>query len=137
MTASRWLFMHSPHFLLSIGPSCPLAMQLSGGLPMMPQQAVSYKTSSIGGVFWLRKVLYGYFVNPPKTWLVVKDCCNASATALFQNSGIQITTEGRPLLGAPLGNVDYCTSFLQSKSSSLVQEVRTLARIARTEPQVA
>ena len=52
--------------------------------------------------------LYGYFVNPPKTWLVVKDCCFASATALFQNSGIQITTEGRPLLGAPLGNVDYC-----------------------------
>ena len=81
--------------------------------------------------------LYGYFVNPPKTWLVVKDCCFASATALFNNSGIQITTEGRPLLGAPLGNVDYCTSFLQSKSSSLVQEVRTLAKIARTEPQAA
>ena len=81
--------------------------------------------------------LYGYFVNPPKTWLVVKDCRYASATALFQNSGIQITTEGLPLLGAPLGNVDYCTPFLKSKSSSLVQEVRTLARIARTEPQAA
>ena len=33
--------------------------------------------------------LYGYFVNPPKTWPVVKDCRYASATALFQNSGIQ------------------------------------------------
>ena len=50
--------------------------------------------------------LYGYFVNPTKTWLVVKDCRFVSATALFQNSGIQIRTEGRPLLGAPLGNVD-------------------------------
>ena len=48
-----------------------------------------------------------------------------------------MTTEGQPLLGAPLGNVDYCTSFLQSKLSSLVQEVRTLARIARTEPHAA
>ena len=81
--------------------------------------------------------LYGYFVKPPKSLLVVKDCHYASAAALFQNSGIEITTEGRPLLGAPPGNVDYCTSFLQSKSYLLVQEDRTLARIARTEPQAA
>ena len=80
---------------------------------------------------------YGYFVNPPKTWLVVKEKHYQAATSLFRSTGIQITTRGRPLLGAPLGDPDYHQEYLKSKVSSLVSQIRTLASIATTEPHAA
>ena len=46
---------------------------------------------------------YGYFVNAPKTWLVVKENLYEVAVSMFGSTGVQITTEGRPLLGGPPG----------------------------------
>ena len=43
--------------------------------------------------------LFGYDVNPPKTWLVVGDEHLQEAHDLFGSTGINITTEGRPVLG--------------------------------------
>ena len=80
---------------------------------------------------------YGYFVNPPKTWLVVKEKHYQAATSLFRSTGIQITTRGRPLLGAPLGDPDYHQEYLKFKVSSLVSRIRTLASIVTTEPHAA
>ena len=49
----------------------------------------------------------GYHVNAAKTWLVVKEEYLASAQRIFGGSGIQITSAGRPYLGAPIGSQDY------------------------------
>ena len=45
---------------------------------------------------------FGYFPNPSKTWLILKD--PQCSTSTFTNTGINITTEGRPYLGASIGN---------------------------------
>ena len=46
---------------------------------------------------------FGYFANSTKTWLVTKDSCLSSATAAFAGTNVNITSSGRPYLGAPLG----------------------------------
>ena len=45
----------------------------------------------------------GYHVNPSKTHLVVKDNHCSTATSVFGDTQVQITTEGKPHLGAALG----------------------------------
>ena len=50
---------------------------------------------------------YGYYANATKTWLVVKDTHLASATLAFLGTNVNITSEGRPHLGAPLGTETY------------------------------
>ena len=44
---------------------------------------------------------YGYFPNPSKTWLVVKPEHLPEATTIFQDTGVNLTCEGRPYLGTP------------------------------------
>lgn len=58
-------------------------------------------------VWWAELVclgaMYRYFVNPSKTWLVVKPEHYNAAVGLFVRYGICIMREGRPYLSAPLG----------------------------------
>ena len=46
---------------------------------------------------------YGYFANATKTWLVTKGKHLVTATASFANTGVQVTSDGRPYLGAAFG----------------------------------
>ena len=50
---------------------------------------------------------------PQKTWLVVKDTHLASATSGFQGTNVNITSEGRPHLGAPLGTAAICDAIYE------------------------
>ena len=43
---------------------------------------------------------FGYFVNPQKTWLVTKDNFLSSASEMFEDTMVNITTDGRPVLGS-------------------------------------
>ena len=47
---------------------------------------------------------YGYFANTSKTWLITKQAYHDKAKTIFRDTNINITTEGRPHLGAPLGS---------------------------------
>ena len=80
---------------------------------------------------------YGYFVNPPKTWLVVKEEVHEAALVLFENTGVQITTEGRPLLGAPLGTENFTDEFIRRATAEWEGEIDRLANIAKVHPQAA
>ena len=46
---------------------------------------------------------FGYHINAAKTWLVVTQGYLAQAQCIFDGTGIQIMSAGRPYLGAPLG----------------------------------
>ena len=46
---------------------------------------------------------YGYFPNPEKTWLVVKEEHYEAGSATFAGSGIQLTRHGRQYLGSAIG----------------------------------
>ena len=47
---------------------------------------------------------FGYFANASKTWLVTKNGLLEEARAIFANSGVNITPDGRPHLGAFIGS---------------------------------
>ena len=58
---------------------------------------------------------YGYHVNASKTWLITKGEHHAEAAALFQDTSVNITTDGKPHLGAALGTKSYVDDFVQNK----------------------
>ena len=80
---------------------------------------------------------YGYFVNPSKTCLIVKEDHMSSATDLFQEEGIQITPQGTRHLGAALGYRSFMESYVSSKITNWVTEVEKLATIASSQPHAA
>ena len=51
---------------------------------------------------------FGYHPNASKTWLVIKKEHESAAVALFGDTDVKITSEGRPHLGAPLGSPGTC-----------------------------
>ena len=49
----------------------------------------------------------GYNVNAAKTWLVVKLPFQTMASELFAGTGVNLSSEGRPYLGATIETRDY------------------------------
>ena len=80
---------------------------------------------------------YGYFPNPAKTWLVVKEDHLEAAQHIFGESGIQLTTQGRQYLGSPIGSKDFVDLAVREKVNTWVAEIEKLASIARTHPHAA
>ena len=80
---------------------------------------------------------YGYFPNATKTWLIVKEDHYSEAELIFGGSGVRLTKEGRPHLGAPLGTSAYRNKFLSSKVIEWCAEIEALAGVANTEPHAA
>ena len=72
---------------------------------------------------------FGYHVNIAKTWLVVKKEYLASAQRIFDSSGIQITSAGRPYLGAAIGSQDYIRDYTQDHISQWAQGLSQLSSI--------
>ena len=77
---------------------------------------------------------YGYYANATKTWLVVNDTYIASATSAFLGTNVNITSEGRPHLGAPLGTETYVAQSIQKKVAKWCLQLQTLCSIAITQP---
>ena len=80
---------------------------------------------------------YGYFPNAEKSWIIVKEGNLEEAKEIFQNTGINITVEGRRHLGSALGDTAFVERFVQMKVESWVGEIQSLAEIARTQPHAA
>ena len=92
--------------------------------------------------WWLRLVSegpkYGYFVNPQKTWLLVKDQHQEKAKELFGDTGVSITSAGRPLLGSPIGKSTYQEEFVSRQVSDRVgTKFEEAVKDCRETPQVA
>ena len=80
---------------------------------------------------------YGYFPNPQKTVLVVKKEYLDYANDLFSGSGISITTEGKQVLGSPIGLESFVSTQVNEKVQVWIKDVMKLAEIAQTQPQAA
>ena len=81
--------------------------------------------------------LFGYFPNPTKTWVVVKQEHEQEASRVFADSGINITTKGRPYIGAAVGTEEYVTEYVSSKVSEWKSSISTLSEIAKSQPHAA
>ena len=50
---------------------------------------------------------FGYFANAKKTWLLVEESFLSVVRNLFDETEVNVTAEGCPYLGAPLGSLQY------------------------------
>ena len=80
---------------------------------------------------------FGYFTNASKTWLVTKEDYLSAASAAFADTGVNVTSEGRPYLGAALGTEEYMKAFVADKVQQRAGELEQLATIARSQPHAA
>ena len=72
-----------------------------------------------------------------KTWLVTKEGCEAAGFSTFAGTGVNVTQDGRPYLGAAVGSTEYIEKFVKSKVNSWLSSVCNLTAIARTQPHAA
>ena len=80
---------------------------------------------------------FGYFPQPKKSWLIVKEHNLADAVESFRGSNIQITTEGERHLGAVIGSEGYKERYCKTLVEKWTEELSLLAQIAVTQPQAA
>ena len=73
--------------------------------------------------------MFGYHPNELKCWLIVKPNKYEEAMEAFQNTGINVTIEGRRHLALPW---DRETS---SKAEQWIEEVIKLSEFANSQPQ--
>ena len=77
---------------------------------------------------------FGYFPNASKTWLVAKEGFHNAAVSNFANTGVHVTSGGRPYLGAAIGSQEYVTGQVESKVNEWISNMQCLAKIAVTQP---
>ena len=80
---------------------------------------------------------FGYFPNATKTWLITKAQFCSTGTDFFRDTAVNVTADGRPHLGAPVGTPKYVQSFTTEKINNWISEVDTLSSIATTQPHAA
>ena len=88
---------------------------------------------------------YGYFPKPSKTFLVVKLECHATASEVFEGTGVQLTEDGEDFahkarqrhLGAAVGSPAYVAAYLDERVASWVEQVTHVADIATTQSHAA
>ena len=80
---------------------------------------------------------FGYFPNASKTWLVTKEGFHDDAISIFANTGVSVTPNGRPYLGAAIGSQEYVTGQIKSKVNEWISNIQCLATIAVTQPHAA
>ena len=80
---------------------------------------------------------FGYFPNPSKTWLVTKEGCYAAGISTFTGTGVNVTSDGRPYLGAAVGSRKFVEKHVESKVNSWLSCVCNLTTIAKTQPHAA
>ena len=85
----------------------------------------------------LRGPAFGYFVNPAKSWLIVKPHVMEDALSIFDDTNINITSDGHRYLGSPIGTDTFVSNFVREKIKDWVNELDNLVTISRTQPHAA
>ena len=70
---------------------------------------------------------FGYNANPVKCWLLTKEQHLDKAKEIFQGTSVNITTHGRPYLGAPLGTSAYVQQFVKEKVDDWILDLKLLS----------
>ena len=69
--------------------------------------------------------------------MITKDQYLHNAENIFANSGVNITTHGRPYLGAPLGSPEFIEEYISSKVEEWTASIAILSEIAVSQPHAA
>ena len=79
----------------------------------------------------------GYYPNPCKTWIIVKEEHHEKANKIFFNSGIRISTGGREHLGSSIGKQSFIDDVVRSKVQNWTEELKQLSKFADSQPHSA
>ena len=124
----------------------PLIDALDKDLPDLRQIWYADDATAIGKLcdlkHWWEKLSmigpsFGYYVNPSKTWLVIKEKCISAASYLFGELNVNITTEGRPVLDSPIGKPEFISNFVDRKVNQWIREIEKLTEVADSQPHAA
>ena len=66
--------------------------------------------------------LFGHHSEPTKFWLIVKPGMNDIALKTFENTGINITEDGKRHLGAVIGSTGYRENYVTQKVKTWLDE---------------
>ena len=80
---------------------------------------------------------FGYHPNGVKTYLIVKEEHDNKAKALFADTDVHITINGKRHLGATLGANTFTEEYISSKVREWVKEITHLSAVAITQPHAA
>ena len=80
---------------------------------------------------------FGYYPNSVKTYLVVKEEHEHKAKALFADTNVHVTINGKCHLGAALGAKSFTEEYVSSKVTKWTKEIIQLSMIASTQPHAA
>ena len=91
--------------------------------------------------WWLNLMEYGpkigYYPEPTKSWLIVKVEHLEEAKKIFNDTGLNITVDGRKHLGAAVGTSTFKNEYVAKKIEDWITQIETLAKIAWVEPHLA
>ena len=80
---------------------------------------------------------FGYFPNPKKSWLVVKEELLDQVRTILDKSGIQITSEGQRYLDSCIGSATFAETYACSKIVNWEAEQFRLCNFAISQLQAA
>ena len=80
---------------------------------------------------------FGYHPNGAKIYLIVKEEHENKAKALFADTDVHITINGKRHLGAALGVNTFTEEYVSSKVREWVKEITHLSAVAITQPHAA
>ena len=80
---------------------------------------------------------FKFFPNSSKTWLVTKESHLDQPFHKFAGSGVNVTTSGRPYLGAVICSLEYIKVYVCSKVKAWSSSINILSDIAKSHPQAA
>ena len=81
--------------------------------------------------------VFGYNPNASKTHLVVKPELVNEAKRIFENTNVQISTNGQRHLGAAIGTHEFIEAYAAQKIAKWVNEIENLTAMARAHPHAA
>ena len=79
----------------------------------------------------------GYLPNAIKCWLIIKPEKEALAKTIFEDTDINISTEGHQHLGAVLGSRNHLEKYVEEKVEGWINEIVKLAEFAHSHPQAS
>ena len=80
---------------------------------------------------------FGYFVNPSKIWLFTKDGYSGLATEFFSDTSVNLTADGRPVFGSPIGTSSFISTYVKGKVQEWLKELDISSKFADSQPQAA
>lgn len=81
--------------------------------------------------------LYGYYANPSKTVLIVKKEKMDEAQALFDGTGLKVTTDANRYLGSALGSEESAQDMLRREVKKWSESIKELSNVAKIQPHAA